>query len=183
MRASADHSSVALPVTASTTAITTSTAELAAERAVGGEGRQQRTGIGEPAGLDHDPAEIRDVAALALGNEAAQRDLQVGARGAAHAAIAEQDGFLAALSHQLIVDPDRAELVDDDGGAAALGRREKALEQRGLAGAEKAGEDGHRNARSARAPQPSTERPGSARREEVLHFGRRGPFQKSISRM
>ena len=64
--------------------------KFAAERAVGGEGLQDRAGIGETAGLDHDAAERRHRAALAIDHQAAQRVLQVGAGVAAEAAVAEQ---------------------------------------------------------------------------------------------
>ena len=80
--------------------------KLAAERAVGGEGLQDRAGIGEPAGLDQDAAEMRHVAALALGDQAAQRLLQVGAGDAAQAAVAEQRGLVARVAHQRVVDAD-----------------------------------------------------------------------------
>ena len=91
MRASTDQSSVAGAVAASTTVATTSTKNSAAERAIGREGLQDRARVGEAAaGFDQHPAEMRDTAAvLALGDETAQRKLQVGARGAAQAAVAE----------------------------------------------------------------------------------------------
>ena len=48
----------------------------------------------------------------------------------------------AALANELGVDVDLAHVVDDDGDAPALAVVEHAVEQRGLAGAEKAGEHG-----------------------------------------
>jgi hypothetical protein len=119
---------------------------------------------------------MRDLAALAFGDQASQCELKIGARRAAQAAVAEQDRLLAAGAHQLVVDADRAELVDDDGRAASLGRGEEAFEQGGLAGAEEAGEDRDRYAARARAPLLPAERPGGARGEEV-------ETQKSISRI
>ena len=47
------------------------------------------------------------------------------------------------------VDADVAELVDDDGEPAALRVREHVADQRRLAGAEEAGDDGAGNAREA----------------------------------
>ena len=63
--------------------------KLSAQRAIGGERLQDRPGIGEPAGLDHDALEMRYRALLALGDQPAQRDLQVGSGVAAEAAVAE----------------------------------------------------------------------------------------------
>ncbi len=97
--------------------------EHLAECAVGGEGLQDRRGIGEPRGLDHDALEGGDFAALALDDHAAQRLLQIAARDAAHAAIAEQHGFVGARAHQRVVDAGRAEFVDHHRGALPFRRR------------------------------------------------------------
>ncbi len=88
--------------------------KFAAECAVGGEGLQDRPGIGEPGGFDHDAAERRHGAALAVENEPAQRELQIAAGDAADAAVAEQNGFVGAAANKRVVDADGAELVDDD---------------------------------------------------------------------
>ena len=72
-------------------------------------------------------------AVLAIEHQAAQRRLQIGARDAADATVAEQHGFLGAVAHQRVVDADGAELVDDDGGALPFGRGEEPPQQRGLA--------------------------------------------------
>ena len=141
--------------------------ELGAERAVGRKRLQDRAGVGEAAGLDDDAAERRQQTAVAFGDEPAQRHLQVAARDAAGAAVAEQHRRLGAVAHQRIVDADRAELVDDDGGAAPLRAREERAHQSGLPGAEEAGDDGDRNAAAARVLHPAPERPGSAGGEEV----------------
>ena len=69
---------------------TTSMANSRAERAVGRERLQDRADVGEPAGLDQHAAEMRNLAAVAVGDQLAQRDLQVGAGVAAQAAVAEQ---------------------------------------------------------------------------------------------
>ena len=147
--------------------------EFAAERAIGGEGLQDRPGIGETGGFDHDAAERRYGAVLAIEHQAAQRRLQIGARDAADAAVAEQHGLLGAVAHQRVVDADGAELVDDDGGALPFRRSQKALQQRGLAAAEESGDDGHRNFGAALALKPAPERAGFARGEKVEH-GQRG---------
>ncbi len=74
-------------------------------------------GSARPAGFDHDAAERRYGTALAIEHQTAQRRLQVGARDAADAAVAEQHSLLGAVAHQRVVDADGTELVDDDGGA------------------------------------------------------------------
>jgi hypothetical protein len=53
--------------------------------------------------------------------------------------------FLVGADHQLVVDADLAELVDDHGVLLAVRLGQNAVEQRGLAGAEVAGEDGDRD--------------------------------------
>ena len=53
--------------------------EFLAERAVAGEGLQQRAGVGEAAGLDDDALEARHRAARAVGEERAQALLQIAA--------------------------------------------------------------------------------------------------------
>ena len=73
--------------------------------------------------------------------------------GAAQAAVGQFDdvllgaGGVAAAFENFAVDADIAELVDDDGEAAALRIGEHVANERGLAGAEKAGDDGAGNAR------------------------------------
>ncbi len=134
--------------------------EFAAQRAIGGEGLQDRSRIGEPARLDQDALELRDLAVRALGHEIAQRDLQVGADVAAQAAVAEQGHLVGRAAHQRVVDTHAAELVDDDGGAFAFGRFEKTPNQRGLARAEEAADDGHRQLGAARALEPAAEPAG-----------------------
>ena len=72
---------------------------------------------------------------------------------AAQAAIGQFDdvllraGGVAAAFEDFAVDADVAELVDDDGEAAALRVAEHVADERRLAGAEKAGDDGAGNAR------------------------------------
>src|ERR1043166_8795823 len=116
----------------------------------------------------HDALPIwRQQSAVTLGDEPAQRYLQVAARDAAGAAVAEQHRRLCAVAHQRIVDADRAELVDDDGGAAPLRALKERAHQGRLPGAEEAGDDGARNAPAARVFRPAPERPGGAGGEQV----------------
>ena len=87
----------------------------------------------KPAGAAHQPFDDAD---------------QVAAHGAADAAIVHLVDFLVGFHDQVVVDADLAELVDDHGIALAVRFGEDAVEQGGLAGAEKAGEDGDRNGSS-----------------------------------
>src|SRR5579871_2333411 len=146
--------------------------EFAAERAIGRERLQNRPWIGETRRFDDDPAEWRNRAALAVKNEPAQRQLQIGAGDAADAAIAKENGFFGAVANERIVDTDRAELVDDHRGAGAVRRLQEPADQCRLAGAEKSGDHGDRNARAALALKPPPERAGLARGEKVEHRSR-----------
>ena len=67
------------------------------------------------------------LAALALDHHAAQHLLQVAARDAAQAAIAEQHGLVGAGAHQRVVDAGRAEFVHHHRGALAFRRRQERL--------------------------------------------------------
>jgi hypothetical protein len=71
---------------------------------------------------------------------------RVFADGAADAAVAHLDDLLLGFGHQdVAVDVLFAELVLDDRDLLAMGLGQDALEQRGFARAEKAGEDGRGN--------------------------------------
>ena len=75
--------------------------KLSAERAIGGEGRAgSATGSASPLVSMTMRAEMRNDAALAVGDEAVQRHLQVGAHVAAQAAVAEQRDVVAAMAQQ-----------------------------------------------------------------------------------
>ena len=102
-----------------------------------------------------------------------QRVLQIGAGVAAQAAVAEQRHLVAALAQQRVVDALRAELVDDQRGAFAFRRLQEPPHQRRLAGAEKSGDDRHRQPRSALALLPPAELAGAAREE--IEDGRHRP--------
>src|ERR1700730_14579599 len=141
--------------------------KLAAQRAVGRECLQDRPGIGEPAGLDHDAPERRHLAMVALRNEWAQRHLQIGARGAAQASVAEKRDLIAAAAKKRVIDADVAEFIDDDGRAFTFRRGQKTAQERRLSRAEKAGNDGHRNTRAAGLLEPAPEWSRFARGKEI----------------
>src|SRR5262249_25512188 len=73
----------------------------------------------------------------------------------------ELDDALFGVLDQKMIDPDLAELVDDDCRSGQRGLADEAVEERGLSGAEEPGEEGERN----RRPAPVRRRagPGPAR--------------------
>ena len=108
-------------------------------------GLRHRTGIGHAGGLDDDAVEL-ELAALALVAQLTQNAHQVTTHGAADAAVVHfNDLLLAVIDEDFIVDTRFAELVLDHRNALTVLFLEDAVEQRGFATAEKAGEDGHRN--------------------------------------
>ena len=66
---------------------------------------------------------------------------------AADAAVAELDHVITGGDHQIVVDADLAEFIDQYGGLEALLIAENVVEQRGLARPEKAGQDRDRQGR------------------------------------
>ena len=110
------------------------------------EGVDQRLRQGEAGGLDDDVVKL----AVARQQLFHRRDEVVG-DGAADAAIGQLDdvvlraGFGAAAAQDVAIDAEIAELVDDQRDALALGLGEHVADQRGLAGAEEAGDDGGGN--------------------------------------
>ena len=107
------------------------------------EGLDQRLRQGEAGGLDQDVlGRARPVEQGLHGGQELVR------HGAAEAAIGQLDDVLllaaldAAAPQRLAVDAQRAELVDDDGDAAAARMGHQVAHQRGLPGAEEAGDDG-----------------------------------------
>ena len=115
-------------------------AEGGAHVVVGEEGLGDGRRVGEAGGLDQDAIE----AVLALEQPAEDPD-QVAAHRAADAAVVHLEELLFARDHQLVVHADLPELVFDHRQLAAVLFGEDAVEQRRLAGAEKAGEDGDGN--------------------------------------
>ena len=80
---------------------------------------------------------------LAPLHQAADDADQVAAHGAADAAVVHLEHFLVGVHDEVVVHAELAELVDDDGIFAAVVLAEDAVQQRGLAGAEIAGQHGH----------------------------------------
>src|SRR6516225_7379541 len=110
---------------------------LAADIVVHEERLRHRRGVREPRGFDDDGVE------LALPAHQPVDDAhEIAAHGAADAAVVHLEYFFVGTDDEIVVDADLAEFVDDDGVLLAVRLRQNAVEQRGLAGPEIAGEHG-----------------------------------------
>ena len=87
-------------------------------------------------------ASKRDAAGLHAVGEVGQRIDQFAAHRAAQTSVRKFDDAVGGLLDEKVVDGDVAELVDDDGGVGERRIFQKSVEQRRLAGAEEAREDG-----------------------------------------
>src|SRR3954463_117489 len=117
---------------------------VVADFLVGEEGLRHRSGIRHAGGLYHHAVELQR-ALLALFLERAKNADQVAAHGAADAAVVHLDDLLVGFLDDRAIDPDFAELVLDHRDPMTMLLLEDAIEERGLAAAEKAGEDRHRH--------------------------------------
>ena len=113
---------------------------LGAHVVVHEEGLRHRHRVGKACRLDDDRVEPPRPAHQPLDHPD-----QVAAHRAADATIVHFVDFFVGFDDQLVVDADLAELVDDDRVALPVILRQDAVEQRRLAGAEIAGQDGHRD--------------------------------------
>src|SRR6185369_14075730 len=110
---------------------------LGADRLVHEKGLRHWRRIGQARRLDDDGVE------LAFPSHQPVDDAhEVAAHGAADAPVVHLEHFFVGVHHQLVVDADLAELVDDHGVLLAVRFGQDAVEQRGLAGAEIAGKHG-----------------------------------------
>src|SRR3990172_7149056 len=117
---------------------------VSADILVGEKRLRHGPGVGHAGGLDDDAVELERT--LAAPDLQVAEDLdQVAAHRAADAAVVHLDDLLLAVFDDLAVDADLAELVLDHRDALAVVLLEDAVEQRGLARAEKARENGHGN--------------------------------------
>ena len=108
---------------------------------------QDRSRIGEPGGLDHHAAEMRDLAVGPADEQVQQGVDDVAAYGAAQAAAVEQHDIVGGALDQEMVDADLAKFVDDDCGRRHLGLLQHVVQHGRLAAAEKAGQQGNRDQR------------------------------------
>ena len=86
-----------------------------------------------------------DIACVAPGLQVQQDAHQIPPHGAADAAVVHLDDLLVALHQQVVVDALFAEFVLDDGDFQAMIVLQDLVQQRGLAAAQKAGQDGGRD--------------------------------------
>ena len=97
---------------------------------------RDRRRIGQASRLHDDRVE------LALAPHQAVNDAhEVSAHGATDASVVHLEHFLVGVDHEVVVDADLAEFVDDDGKFLAVRLGQDAIEKCGLAGAEIAGQD------------------------------------------
>ena len=105
-------------------------------------GLRHRARVGQTCGLDHHTVKRQQTLA-AFGCQQLQRGTQVFADGATHATIAHLDDLLVGLGDQNVgINVLLTELVFNDGNLHAVSFGKHTLEQRGLARAQKAGQDG-----------------------------------------
>ena len=114
--------------------------EMIDQHRVGPQRRQGRKGIRQPGRLDDDPIEARDQALGSPRVEIDQRLGELAAHGAADASGIEQDDVLVDPIEEMVVQPDLAELVDEDRRALQGRVGEQVAQQRRLARPEKAGQ-------------------------------------------
>ena len=124
---------------------------------VGHDRVQDRRWIGEAGRLQHDPLERLDPAVVEALQQVFERVHQIAADRAAHAARTHQHHVAVDLLDEKMVEADLAEFIDEDERIGERRRGEQSIEQRGLAGAEEAGDDGQRNGRRRR-PRRATRR-------------------------
>ena len=86
--------------------------------------------------------EARNLPGLASVIEIVERGDQIAEHGAAQAAVLQHHDGVVALRRQRMIEADFAEFVDHHRGIRHRRIAQRAIEQRGLAAAEKAGEDG-----------------------------------------
>ncbi|OIQ73454.1 hypothetical protein GALL_449080 [mine drainage metagenome] len=108
-------------------------------------------GVGEAGGFDHQPAELGNRHQRAPKKEIAQGVGQFGAQHAAQAAGAQQHCVVGDVTvfhgaDQEVIQPGCADLVDHHGGILHAGLAQQSVEQGRLAAAQKAREQGDRNA-------------------------------------
>ena len=96
-----------------------------------------RSRIGESSRLDEDVVEL-----LATLHEVAENPDQIPAHRAANAPVVHLKNLLVRIDHQLVINPDFAEFILNHGNPQAVLLGEDPVEERGLSGSEKAGEDG-----------------------------------------
>src|SRR5207253_1743199 len=95
--------------------------------------------------LDHDAIELGKLAAIAAAEHVRERLGEIVADLAAQASGLQLDETVVARLNELVIEPDLAEFIDEDGGARELGPAQQMTQQGRLAAAEKAGQDRNRD--------------------------------------
>ena len=121
-------------------------AEVGLHLVVGEKRLRDGAGIREAGGLDENAVEL----VLALHETAEDAD-EIAADGAADTAVVHLEELFVGLDDELVIYADLAEFVFDDREFLAVLFGEDAIEERGFAGAEEAGEDGDRNRHGRRS--------------------------------
>ena len=106
------------------------------DRLIHKERLRHRRGIGQACRLDDDRVEF----ALAP-HQAIDDAHEISPHGATDASVVHLEHFLVGVHHEVVVDADLAEFIDDDGKFLAVRFGQNAIEKRGLAGAEITGEN------------------------------------------
>ena len=120
-------------------------AEPVTDERVFGQRVDHRRGVGHAGRLDQHPVDRSDLAPCRACEEVLERAYQVTLHAAADTARVEHQQGLVDLVDQMMIDPDRAELVDQHRRARELGQAQQVIEERGLAGPQESGEQDDRH--------------------------------------
>ncbi len=101
---------------------------------------RDRPGVGKAGGLQDDAIEF-----VPPRDQIAQDANQVAAHGATDAPVVHFEDLFFGVDHEFLIDADLAEFVLDDGDALTVAFGEDAIQKGRLAGAQEAGQHGHRN--------------------------------------
>ena len=108
---------------------------------------QHRRGVGEASGLQHDAAERRDAAVVALLQQILQRGDKIAANGAADATRTHHDHVAVDFLDEQVIESDIAKFVDQHERVGEFRRGQQTIEQRRLAGAQESRQHGKRQRR------------------------------------
>ena len=109
------------------------------------QGMDHRCRIGQAGGLDQYPRNRRDLPPRRTLEQSLERPHQIALDAAADASRVEHHQSLVDLLHQMVIDPDFAELVDQNGRSGHIGLTDDVIEQRRLAGPEEARKEDYRD--------------------------------------
>ena len=116
-----------------------------AQHGVAGQGLNDRGRIGQAGGFDDDAVKVRNLTGPPFAEQLSQSFLQVCAHRAAQAAIGQQADILRRHLDQVVVNADLADLVDHHGHPVHVRVTQQTGDQRGLAAAQKTGDEGDRD--------------------------------------